>query len=140
MAYRTSIDIDAPPARVWEVLVDVEQWPQWSPTMTKIERLDSGTFRTGSICRIKQPRLPEATWRVTSLTPEQSFTWTCRNRGVTMVARHLIAVSGNGGTRAESHFEQTGPLGWFARLAFSKLTRGYLEAESQGLKKRCETG
>jgi uncharacterized protein YndB with AHSA1/START domain len=139
VVYRTSIDIDAPPDLVWRVLVDVERWPEWSPTMTTIERLDTGTFRTGSICRIKQPRLPPATWRVTSLTPQESFTWTCRSRGVTMAARHVIAARDRG-TRAESHFEQAGPLGWLARVFFSRLTRQYLETESEGLKKRCEAG
>lgn len=140
MTYRTSIDIDAPPEKVWGVLMDVERWPDWSPTMTTVARLETGMFRAGSNARIKQPRLPEAIWHVTSLTPQQAFTWTSRSRGVTTVARHVVAAGDAGGSRAESHLKQTGPLGLVARLFFGRLIRRYIEQESAGLKKRCEQG
>lgn len=140
MTYRTSIDIDAPPERVWAVLIDVERWPQWCPSMTKVERLETGMFRTGSNARVKQPRLPEAMWHVTSLTPQQSFTWSSRSRGVTTVARHVVKVGEDGRSRAESQLQHSGPLAWLARPFFSRMTRRYLEQESQGLKKRCEAG
>src|SRR5690242_2704258 len=51
MTYRTAIDIDAPVERVWEVLMDVERWPDWSPTMTSVERLEPGMLRPGSSAR-----------------------------------------------------------------------------------------
>jgi uncharacterized protein YndB with AHSA1/START domain len=140
MTYRDAIDIDAPPERVWEVLTDVERWPEWSPTMTTVTRLEKGMFRTGSNARIKQPKLPEAMWRVSALVPEQSFTWTSRSRGVTTEAKHVIVRRAEGGTRAESHVRQTGPLAWFAKVFFGRLTRSYIELESQGLKRRCEAG
>ena len=140
MTYRTTIDIDAPPELVWEVLMDVERWPEWTPSVTTVALLQPGMFRTGSSVRMKQPRLPEAVWRVSSLTFQEAFTWTSRSQGVNTVARHVISAREGGGTRATSHLQQTGPLGWFARLFFSRLTRSYLEQESQGLKKRCEQG
>ena len=140
MTYRASIDIDAPVERVWDVLMDVEQWPDWSPTMTAVERLESGMFRPGSSARIKQPRLPEAIWRVTALVPQQSFTWSTRSRGVTTVARHTVAERAEGGTRAGSAIDQSGPLSLLARVFFSRLTKRYMQEEAQGLKQRCETG
>ena len=137
MTYRDAIDIDAPPNRVWAVLTDVERWPEWSPTMTTVTRIETGMFRTGSNTRIKQPKLPESIWRATSLTPQASFTWTSRSRGVTTEAKHVLVPLGEG-TRAENHVRQTEPLAWLAKLLFGRLTRRYIELESQGLKKRCE--
>src|SRR3954464_13869466 len=40
---RTSIDVDATPERVWEVLTDVPAYPDWSPVLTSAE----GTFAVG---------------------------------------------------------------------------------------------
>ena len=140
MTYRDAIDIDAPPERVWEVLTDVERWPEWSPTMTTVTRLETGIFRTGSNTRIMQPKLPEAMWRVSALVPQQSFTWTSRSRGVTTEAKHVVVAREGGGSRAESHVRQSGPMAWLARLFFGRLTRRYIELESRGLKQRCEAG
>lgn len=140
MAYRTSIDIDAPPERVWEVLIDVERWPEWTTSVTTVKRLETGMFRTGSNASIKQPKLREAIWRVVALTPQESFTWVARDRGVTTTARHVLKEREGGGAQALSHLQQTGPFAWFARLFFGRLTRRYMEIESQGLKIRCEAG
>ncbi|HEX4019019.1 MAG TPA: SRPBCC family protein [Frankiaceae bacterium] len=140
MTYRASIVIEAPVERVWNVLMDVEKWPDWSPTMTSVKRLESGMFRPGSTARIKQPKLAEAVWRVSAMVPQRSFTWSTRSRGVTTVARHTVLALEEGGTRVGGQIDQTGPLSLIAKVFFSRLTRRYLEQEAQGLKQRCETG
>jgi uncharacterized protein YndB with AHSA1/START domain len=140
MTYRTAIDIDAPLERVWEVLVDVERWPDWSPSMTSVERLEPGMFRPGSTARIKQPRLPLAVWRVTELVPQRSFTWSTHSRGVTTVARHTVSAREEGGTRALGEVDQYGPLALLAKVFFSRMTKRYLKQEALGLKGRCESG
>jgi uncharacterized protein YndB with AHSA1/START domain len=40
---RTSVDVDATPELVWEVLTDVPAYPQWAPVLTGAE----GTFADG---------------------------------------------------------------------------------------------
>jgi uncharacterized protein YndB with AHSA1/START domain len=138
MTYRTAIDIDAPPELVWRVLIDVERWPEWTASVTTVKRIETGMFRTGSNVRIKQPRLPLMMWKVSALTPGEAFTWTARSRGVSTVARHVIKQREGGGTRAEGHLQQNGPLALLAKLFYGRRTKTYLEQESQGLKKRCE--
>jgi len=40
------VDIAAPPGGVWAVIADVERWPEWTPTVTRLQRLDRGQRST----------------------------------------------------------------------------------------------
>ena len=42
MQIEERIGIDRPPEAVWPVLVDVERWPEWTLSVTAIERLKIG--------------------------------------------------------------------------------------------------
>lgn len=44
---RTTIDIAAPPERVWSILTDFAAHPQWNPFITAIW----GELKTGGGCR-----------------------------------------------------------------------------------------
>ena len=139
MRNETSIDIDAPPERVWAVMADVERWPEWTPTMNSVRRLDGGDLRVGSRAKIKQPKLMGVTWQVTSLQPGRSFVWQNRSPGMLSVGGHEIEPLG-GGSRVRLWVEQTGPLspvfGFFTR----GMTQRYIRQEAEGLKRRSETG
>ena len=71
----TTRHIDAPAQSLWEVLFDVARWPEWTPTIDSVELLDDGPLQVGSRARIRQPRLPRATWQVTEVVEGRSFTW-----------------------------------------------------------------
>ena len=43
MRFEQSIDIDAPPQRVWDVLTDLEAWPQRIETVDVVELLTQMT-------------------------------------------------------------------------------------------------
>ena len=131
------IEIVASPARVWEVMKDVERWPEWTPSITRVKRLDSGPFRPGSEARIRQPRLPQMVWRVTRLEPNRGFVWETRGWGALTVAEHWISPHGEG-SKVVLIVQQAGLLMPIFRSWISKLTRGNMELEAQGLKRRCE--
>jgi uncharacterized protein YndB with AHSA1/START domain len=131
------IDIAATPAQVWQVLQDVERWPEWTSSMTSVKRLDSGAFRLGSEVRIRQPQLPQMVWRVTRIDAARGFVWETRSWGALTMAEHWISPNGNG-SKVVLVVQQSGllvPLFW---PWISKLTRHNMELEAEGLKRRSE--
>jgi uncharacterized protein YndB with AHSA1/START domain len=138
MEQSTTIDIDAPPERVWEVLSDVEAWSEWTPTVTSVRRLDEGPLRTGSRAKIQQPRIPENEYVVTELEPGRSFTWVATGPGVLTTGRHDASPLPGGGTRVRLSVEQGGWLGSVMGRFYRGLTDRYLANEANGLKARCE--
>jgi uncharacterized membrane protein len=137
-SFSVSIDIAASPDRVWSIMSDVERWPEWTPSVTSVKRLDDGPLAVGRRASIRQPKLLPATWQVIALEPGRSFTWTTRAPGVLVTANHGV-VPIAGGARATLAIAYTGPLG--PLLAW--LTRGindrYLGLEAAGLKRRSES-
>ena len=75
MRIEHTIDIAAPAERVWALTVDVESWPELSPTMTAVERLDGGPLRVGSTARVKQPGQRAKVWTVTAVQPGRPVPW-----------------------------------------------------------------
>jgi hypothetical protein len=138
MTYETSVEISAPPERVWAVMRDVERWHEWTATVRSIERLDSGApLGVGNRVRVRQPRLPPAIWRVTDLIDGRGFTWVTSGAGVRVTARHSVEPS-PGGTRARLSVEFSGPFGPLAGRLTRGLNERYLGIEAAGLKRRSE--
>jgi uncharacterized protein YndB with AHSA1/START domain len=133
--FSISRHIDAPPEPVWQVLLDVEHWPAWTPTITGVERLDHGPFGVGSRARVRQPRLPQALWQVTEVVAGRSFTWEATGPGLRTIGRHEVVPDDTGSTVTLS-IEQTGPLGAVAALVWHRLTQHYIELEAAGLAAR----
>ena len=130
--------IDAPQSVVWNVTVDIESWPQWTPTVRRLQRLDEGPFVCGSAALIQQPGLPEAKWVVTQLIPGEGFTWESRVLGMRMIGTHQLA-STKTGTQSLLRLQMSGLV---ARLLSPLLripARRSLEQENAGLKAKCES-
>lgn len=138
MEQSTTVDIAAPPERVWEVLADVERWSEWTRTVTWVRRLDDGPLRSGSRAKINQPKIPETDYVVTEIEPGQSFTWVATGPGVTTTARHDIEALPGGGTRVRLTVDQAGWLGSVMGRFYRGMTDRYLANEAEGLKARCE--
>src|SRR4028119_2134338 len=108
MEQSITVEIDASPERVWEVLADVERWSEWTETVTSVRLLDDGPLRSGSRAKINQPKIPETEYVVTEIEPGQSFTWVASGPGVTTKAHHAVEALPGGGSRVRLAVEQGG--------------------------------
>jgi uncharacterized membrane protein len=133
----TTVEISAPPQRVWEVMTDVESWPSWTASVTSVTRLEDGPLRVGATARIRQPRLSETTWTVTALHPGESFTWVATSPGVRITAEHRVRPTPSG-TVATLAVTQEGLLARLMSPFLARLTDRYLAMEAAGLKARSE--
>jgi len=131
------IQINASPEVVWAVTADVERWPEWTPTVETVKRLDDGSFEVGSTALIKQPRMPESRWVVTDCTPGKGFTWKTENRGMQIIATHAIK-SDKSGTQNLLRLEMSGFLAVLMWPFIRPAVLGAIRQENLGLKKRCE--
>ncbi|WP_082622756.1 SRPBCC family protein [Terrabacter sp. Root85] len=138
MEQHTSIDIDAPVARVWAVMRDVERWPEWTASVRSVTLLDDG-LRVGARARIDQPRIPTTVWTVTGLTEGHDFTWEASGPGTLTTGRHGVEGTGRGTCRATLSITQSGLLGSVVGRGYRSLTDRYLVMEAAGLKARAES-
>ena len=131
-----TVEVPAPPPLVWSVMADVERWPEWTPSISRVKRLSHGPLQVGSRARIYQPKLPPASWRVTELNPGVSFTWVSLAPGVRVTARHTTEACAIG-SRVTLSVHYGGCLGALLALWTRPLNERYLALEANGLKARC---
>jgi hypothetical protein len=136
--FYTTIDIQAPPDRVWAAVRDIEHWSDWTPTVISIRPLDPGPFAIGTEAVVRQPKLLPARWQVTEIEEGRSFAWTTRGLGILVTARHSIEDAAYG-SRATLSLDFSGPLGPFCARLTRTLNERYLAIEARGLKKRAES-
>ena len=130
--FSITAEIPAPADRVWAVMADIERWPEWTPTVTRIRRLDRGPLVVGSRARIRQPKLPPATWQVSELKPGRSFSWVTRSPGVCVTGEHRVEPAARG-TRVTLSLRFSGVLGGLVARLTRELNQRYLALEAKGL-------
>jgi len=136
--FRHVVEIKVSPARVWSVLLDVERWPDWTTSVTKVQRMDVGRLTLGSRTRIWQPRLMPAVWRVTSLDEKRHiFAWTTHTFGINIIARHQVEPVG-AHSRVTLSLDFSGFLGAIMARIYRDLNWDYISREANGLRARCE--
>jgi uncharacterized membrane protein len=138
MITESGVEIDAPATVVWDVFSDVEHWPQWTASVTRLVALDGPGLAIGKRFAIKQPRMPRLIWTVTELTEGAGWTWEQRSPGGLTLARHDVIPGREGRTLVRQQIDQRGPVGALVGLAMRRMTRRYLELEAAGLKARSE--
>jgi uncharacterized membrane protein len=138
MRFDDEIVIDVPAAEVWAIYSDVEHWPDWTASVSRVELVAGDRVAVGARARIEQPKLPKAEWEVSEVVPERSWTWVATAPGVRSTAIHTVEPSGPATTRVHQTLIQNGPLGAIVGRLYGRLTRRYLAMEAQGLKQRCE--
>ena len=136
--YSTSITIDADRETVWGVLSDVAHWPEWNPTVSRVEAGDRSEPGLHDRYKVYQPKLRPTTWTVTELTPLSSFTWESRMPGLRMAAEHVARPLGANQTEITLTFSFQGLLGAILGRIYGNISRTYVETEAHSLKKRAE--
>ncbi len=134
--FSISVEIPATPSIVWSVMADVERWPEWTASISRVKRLSPGPLRVGSRTRIHQPRLPPAWWRVTEFVCGDHFTWISIAPGVRVTARHAVESVASG-SRVTLSICYEGWFGWLLARWTGGLNDRYLAMEANGLKARC---
>ncbi len=136
MRFESSIDINAPPDRVWALMDKLEQWPQWMPSIKKIERVSKGPLAIGSQLSV--------TAKVSGLTvkllmtiikfvPEQTVVMQGRALG-TSLTRFYILEPLDGKTKVTIGGDVSGALAWLARRGGQAVS----DEMTQAAKKRIE--
>ena len=137
MHFEKSIEIDAPQQRVWDVLGDLDSWPQRIETVDVVELVTPPPITKGSRVRLKQPKLPEGTWDVTVWDAPSYFEWTQKTSGITSAAGHRVEALDQGRARLTLTLDMRGFLTVIA-LFYKGLTNRYMNLEAEGMKRAAE--
>jgi uncharacterized protein YndB with AHSA1/START domain len=133
-----SVHIDAPPAKVWDAVVDVERWPEFAGQFKRIERKESGPLAMGSSARVTPHGFFGATWTVSRFEPQRSFLWEANMLpGLHLAADHVVEGEA-GGTKVTLSLESSGPSAAVMNLALGRIFRNNVRLEGDGLKAHCE--
>jgi hypothetical protein len=138
---RTSIDIAAPPERVWEVLTQLAAYPGWNPFIVRAE----GTVAVGErlSLRMQPVGARQVTVRPTVLeaTPGRRLRWRGRLGfpGVFDV-EHVFTISGRagGGVRLVQEEQFRGVLAPLMAHSLNQHTLPAFQVMNQALKERAE--
>lgn len=136
----TSIDIDAPPEIVWEMLTDLDEYATWNPFVVSA----SGTVAVGERLtnRLQPPGGKAMTFRptVTEVEPERTFEW-LGHLGVRGLfdGRHRFELQATPtGTHLVHREDFSGILVRLMKRSLDSRTAAGFEAMNAALKARAE--
>ena len=132
------LHIEASPAEVWALTIDVESLPAISPTFTDVTLIGEPPLEVGSEVRIKQPAQRPRIWAVTELEPEVRFQWSTKAFGTTMSATHEL-VGTDAGTSNTLAVDIEGRLSSVVGALLRRPLAKAIATENQGLKKAAES-
>ena len=138
ITFTATQQIAAPAAVAWKRIVDVVAWPEWLPTVSRVEALSSSVLAMGASFRVFQPRLRPATWTVSTLNQGRNFVWESSIPGLSLRANHAVESTPGGEARITLEFRFSGVLAPLVALLAGSITRRYLAIEAQSLKLHAE--
>jgi len=135
--FEIKVDIAAPADRVWNVMIDVERWHEWTRSITSIKKLQPGPLAVGGRAHVRQPKLLPATWTVTQLVQGRNFIWETRSPGLRVIGDHVVEPR-DGGSHVTLSVRFEGLIGGLVGSILKKQNDQYLRLEAEGLKRRTE--
>lgn len=116
MRFESSIEIDAPVKKVWALVDKLEEWPQWMPSIKKIERVSKGPLAVGSRLSVTA-RVSRLTVRllmtITKFVPERNVVMQGKTLG-TNLTRFYNLEPVDGKTKVTVGGDVSGALAWLA--------------------------
>jgi len=117
MRFESSIDINATADKVWALVDKLEEWPQWMPSIKKIERLSEGPLTVGSQLSVTAEvsgLTVTLLMAITEFVPERSVVLEGKALG-TKLTRFYNLEPVNGKTKVTIGGDVSGALAWLAR-------------------------
>ena len=136
MRFESSIDINAPVEKVWALIDKLEQWPQWTPAIKKIERVSKGPLTAGSQLSVTA-KVSGLTitllMTITEFVPERNVVMKGKALG-TNLTRFYNLEPLDGKTKVTIGGEVSGALAWLACRGGKAVS----DEIAQAVKKRIE--
>jgi len=132
MRFSSSIIINAPPDDVFALVDNLEDWPQWIPSIKKIEKVSEGPLREGSQIRVtaRSGITIELLMTLTEFIPGQRGILEGSIWGTRMV-RYYNFEAVEQGTKLTAGGEVTGLLAALVRRGGQRLSEEIIQAAKQ---------
>jgi carbon monoxide dehydrogenase subunit G len=116
MRFESSIEINAPVKKVWALIDKLEGWPQWMPSIKKIQRVSNGPLGVGSQLSVTA-RVSRLTVKllmtITKFVPERNVVMQGKTLG-TNLTRFYNLEPVDGKTKVTVGGDVSGALAWLA--------------------------
>jgi carbon monoxide dehydrogenase subunit G len=124
MRFESSIEINAPAGRIWALMGKLEEWPQWTPSIKKIERVSKGSLAVGSQVSVTA-KISGLTvtllMTITEFVPERNVVMQGKVLG-TKLTRFYTLEPVNGKTKLSIGGEVSGALAQLVRRGGQKIS------------------
>ena len=117
MRFESSIDIDAPVTKVWALVDKLEEWPQWMPSIKRIDKISEGPLAVGSQLSVTAKvngLIVKLLMMITNFVPERNVVLEGKALG-TKLTRFYTLEPVNGKTKVTIGGDVSGALAWLAR-------------------------
>ena len=136
MKFRASVEINATPERTWPLLKNVEEWPEWIPSLKKIENVTQGPMGVGSQVLVVAKSLITVNllMTVTEFVAGRRVVMEGKVLGVRMTRYYEMEPVGQNKAKLTAGGEVSGPLAFLVRRGGQSLSEEIVQA----LKKKVE--
>jgi len=124
MRFESSVDINAPVAKVWVLVDKLEEWPQWMPSIKKIKKVSEGPLGADSQLSVTASVSGftlKLLMTITKFVPERNVVLQGKVLG-TRLTRFYTLEPVNGKTKLTIGGDVSGPLAWLARRGGQKVS------------------
>lgn len=129
MKFSSSLEVDAPPEKVWALVNELEEWPRWIPSIKKIEKLSEGALGEGSQIRVTAKSIitVKLLMTITEFVPGQRAVMQGKVLG-TKMTRYYNFQPVNQRTRLTAGGEVSGLLAFLVRRGGQALSEEIVQA------------